>query len=87
MDAVQGARAPTRFASCLPILLQSPFFFALFRVLNNLRRSRTGEIDPIGPITRELAAQAEQSTFFGAQLSAKFIGADGTSRSRSSRSC
>ena len=24
------------FSSCLPILLQSPFFFALFRVLNNL---------------------------------------------------
>ncbi len=63
-------------SSCLPILLQSPFFFGLFRVLNNLEKIATGEIDPIGPITRELAAQAEQSTFLGAQLSDKFIGAE-----------
>jgi YidC/Oxa1 family membrane protein insertase len=63
-------------SSCLPILLQSPFFFGLFRVLNNLQKIATGEIDPIGPITREVAAQAEQSTFLGAQLSDKFIGAE-----------
>ena len=31
------------FASCLPILLQSPVFFALYRVLRNMasRRTRT----------------------------------------------
>jgi YidC/Oxa1 family membrane protein insertase len=64
------------FSSCLPILLQSPFFFGLFRVLNGLEKIATGEIDPIGPITPEVAAQAEQSTFLGAQLSDKFIGAE-----------
>ena len=64
------------FSSCLPILLQSPFFFGLFRVLNSLQKIATGKIDPIGPITREVAAQAEPSTFFGAQLSDKFIGAE-----------
>ena len=62
------------FSSCLPILLQSPFFFGLFRVLNNLQKIANGEIDPIGPISRKLAAEAESSTFFGAQLSDRFLG-------------
>jgi YidC/Oxa1 family membrane protein insertase len=64
------------FSSCMPILLQSPFFFGLFRVLNGLEAIATGRNDPIGPITREVAAQAEASTLFGAQLSDKFIGAE-----------
>ena len=64
------------FSSCLPILLQSPFFFGLFRVLNGLQKIATGENRPIGPISAKLAAEAEKSTFFGAQLSDRFIGAD-----------
>ena len=64
------------FSSCLPILLQSPFFFGLFRVLNGLQKIASGENPPIGPISRVLAGQAEQSTLFGAQLSDRFIGAD-----------
>ena len=39
------------FSSCLPILLQSPFFFALFQVLNNLPHVANGAHAPIGPIT------------------------------------
>jgi YidC/Oxa1 family membrane protein insertase len=66
------------FSSCLPILLQSPFFFGLFQVLNGLEAIATGAKDPIGPITPEVAAQAEQSTLFGAQLSDTFLSADST---------
>lgn len=66
------------FSSCLPILLQSPFFFGLFRVLNNLQKIANGSIDPIGPISRKLAGEAESSTFFGAQLSDRFLGDGGT---------
>lgn len=62
------------FSSCLPILLQSPFFFGLFRVLNGLEGVAEGRDKPIGPMTAELASQAEQSTFFGAQLSDRFLG-------------
>src|SRR4051795_3030199 len=62
------------FSSCLPILLQSPFFFALFRVLNSLPAISDGTKNPIGPLTRPLAAQAEQSTLLGAQLSSSFMG-------------
>jgi YidC/Oxa1 family membrane protein insertase len=64
------------FSSCMPILVQSPFFFGLFRVLNNLGPIADGKHNPIGPITATVAAQAEQSTFLGAQLSDKFIGAE-----------
>src|SRR4051794_27669275 len=56
------------FASCLPIILQAPIFFALFRVLNEYVRNSK----PIGPLTQELATQADNSTIFGAPLSATF---------------
>ncbi|WP_265443850.1 membrane protein insertase YidC [Flexivirga meconopsidis] len=61
------------FSSCMPILLQSPFFFALFRVLNRLKDIGSGKTDPIGWMTQDLASQAEKSTLFGAQLSSSFM--------------
>ncbi|WP_275004988.1 membrane protein insertase YidC [Promicromonospora iranensis] len=64
------------FASCMPILLQSPIFFALFRVLNGLEAISTGNADPIGPITQSVAGDIESSTLFGAQLSDVFLQTD-----------
>ncbi|MDR7383306.1 membrane protein insertase YidC [Promicromonospora iranensis] len=64
------------FASCMPILLQSPIFFALFRVLNGLESISTGNADPIGPITQSVAGDIESSTLFGAQLSDVFLQTD-----------
>ncbi|WP_114203148.1 membrane protein insertase YidC [Janibacter anophelis] len=64
------------FASCLPILAQSPFFFGLFRVLNSLDEIGAGAKEGIGPITQQVAAQAESSTIFGAQLSDQFMGSE-----------
>jgi YidC/Oxa1 family membrane protein insertase len=64
------------FASCLPILLQSPIFFALFRVLNSLEAIAEGNRNPIGPIDRAVASDIESSTLFGAQLSDIFIRTD-----------
>jgi YidC/Oxa1 family membrane protein insertase len=61
------------FSSCLPILLQSPVFFALFRVLDSLPAIAAGTKGPIGPMTRALAASANNSTIFGAPLSATFV--------------
>ena len=63
--------------SCLPILLQAPFFFALFRVLNNLDEIARGDRGPIGFLTKELAGQAESSRIFGAKLSDTFLGTQG----------
>ncbi|MFS0705942.1 membrane protein insertase YidC, partial [Cellulomonas sp. 179-A 9B4 NHS] len=64
------------FASCLPLLLQSPIFFALFRVLFELPSLAAGtydRADAIGPMTRSLAAEAESATIFGAPLSGTFM--------------
>lgn len=68
------------FSSCMPILLQAPFFFALFRVLNNLGKIANNEKGhgPIGLMTRAAARQAEQSTLFGAKLSDTFLKTDVT---------
>jgi len=63
------------FSSCLPILLQSPVFFALFRVLNNLAAIADGKHAPIGPMSADLADQAQVSSLFGAPLSSHFLGA------------
>ncbi|MHB1011251.1 MAG: membrane protein insertase YidC [Cellulomonas sp.] len=60
-------------ASCLPILAQSPIFFALFRVLNSLQNIASGQQAPIGVMTKDLASQAERATLFGAPLSSTFV--------------
>jgi YidC/Oxa1 family membrane protein insertase len=60
------------FASCLPILLQMPIFFALFHVLNY----GVAQDHPVGPMTQELVDQAEQATIFGAPISQTFLGAE-----------
>jgi YidC/Oxa1 family membrane protein insertase len=62
------------FASCLPILIQSPFFFALFQLLNNLKAQSEGRMGAIGPITQQIAHQIETSRIFGASLSDHFLG-------------
>ena len=65
------------FSSCLPILLQMPFFFALFRMLNGLPAVAEGSRDPIGFFSQELAIKMEASRIFGAQLSSSFLHTDG----------
>lgn len=67
------------FSSCLPILLQSPIFFALFRVLNNLGKIADGRHGEIGLVTRDVARTIEESTFFsGARLSDTFTSSGGS---------
>ncbi len=55
-------------SSCLPILAQSPFFFALYHVLNGIA---TGS--KIGAINEPLLASARKAHIFGAPLAAKFM--------------
>lgn len=61
------------FSSCLPIILQSPFFFALFHLLYNIKDIADGKLSAMGPMTKAVAAQAEASSLFGAQLSSTFV--------------
>ncbi len=64
------------FSSCLPILAQSPIFFALFRVLYSMPQIADGTYrdgQPLGPIDAAAAAQFQDSTLLGAQLSDTFL--------------
>ncbi|MEU9267802.1 membrane protein insertase YidC [Streptomyces sp. NBC_00080] len=54
-------------SSCLPILAQSPFFFALYHVLNGIANG-----DTIGVINDSLLESAQKAHIFGAPLAAKF---------------
>lgn len=54
-------------SSCLPILAQSPFFFALYHVLNSIANN-----DTIGVINQSLLQSAQKAHIFGAPLAAKF---------------
>jgi YidC/Oxa1 family membrane protein insertase len=58
------------FASCLPMLAQAPFFFALYTVLN-----RVAHQEGTGPLTDELARAASEATIFGAPIAATFTNA------------
>lgn len=70
----QGGANP--FSSCMPILLQSPFFFALFRMLNAIPDIARGDREPIGFFTQDLAQKMEGSSIFGAMLSESFTRAE-----------
>ncbi|MFB7662721.1 membrane protein insertase YidC [Kitasatospora sp. NPDC056138] len=59
------------FSSCLPILVQAPFFTALYGVLASVAAGKT-----IGVINADLLASAKQAHIFGAPLSAKFVGSE-----------
>ncbi len=59
------------FSSCLPLLMQAPVFFALFRVLDHRMDNDGGTI---GLLSAKLIQQASDATLFGAKLSEKFLG-------------
>jgi YidC/Oxa1 family membrane protein insertase len=54
-------------SSCLPILAQSPFFFALYHVLNSIASN-----DTIGVINTSLLESAQKAHIVGAPLAVKF---------------
>jgi YidC/Oxa1 family membrane protein insertase len=61
------------FASCLPLLIQMPIFFALFRLIdhaakNSGKSSYTGQ----GFLSKELAKSFANAPFFGGTLSSSF---------------
>ncbi|WP_448320617.1 membrane protein insertase YidC [Streptomyces sp. CO7] len=58
-------------SSCLPILAQSPFFFALYHVLNSIAQGK-----PIGAMNGDLVESARTAHIFGAPLAAKFTSSE-----------
>lgn len=61
------------FASCLPMLVQLPILFGLFRVLNTVDEIAAGAREPIGYMTRELAGSFNAAKIFAAPLSDSFL--------------
>ena len=60
------------FSACLPMLIQMPFFFALFTVLSGVSNaSASGQ--GIGAMSAAQVQQFDKSTIFGAPLSATLL--------------
>ena len=80
MMALYRKHGTKPMSSCLPILVQMPIFFALFRVLASLGQVASGTYGrpSIGPLTQELAKQVQDSSVFGASLSSSFMNSDDT---------
>lgn len=55
-------------SSCLPILAQSPFFIALFQVLNKIAQNKT-----VGVLNAEQVESARNAQIFNAPIAAKFM--------------
>ena len=77
MMALYRKHGTNPFSSCLPILVQMPIFFALFRVLANLGKIADGSGYnghlSIGPLTEGLAEEVQSSSLLGASLSSSFM--------------
>ena len=61
------------FSSCLPLLLQSPIFLALFRVLDYAAKGQVHS-----DIMRPYVASLQHAKIFGAEISQTFLRADGS---------
>jgi YidC/Oxa1 family membrane protein insertase len=60
------------FSACLPMLIQMPFFFALFQVLAGISSAKVSG-QGIGAMSAEQVKQFDESTIFGAPLSASLL--------------
>ena len=60
------------FSACLPMLIQMPFFFALFTVLSGITTAADSG-KGIGAMSHEQVVQFDESSIFGAPLSATLL--------------
>jgi len=67
------------FSACLPMLIQIPFFLALFQVLSSISTA-AGQNEGVGAMSAEQVKQFEESTIIGAPLSASLLHGSGGSQ-------
>jgi YidC/Oxa1 family membrane protein insertase len=60
------------FSACLPMLIQMPFFFALFQVLSGISAAKDQGAG-IGAMSHEQVVEFDASSIFGAPLSASLL--------------
>jgi YidC/Oxa1 family membrane protein insertase len=63
-------------ASCLPLIIQMPFFLALFRLIDQAAKNGEGR----GLLTDAQAQELRDAKIFGVKISASFTNADGDHR-------
>ncbi|MEV4988897.1 membrane protein insertase YidC [Pseudarthrobacter sp. LMD1-1-1.1] len=66
------------FSACLPMLIQMPFFFALFQVLSGISAAKDQGAG-IGAMSHEQVVEFDASSIFGAPLSASLLHGGGGS--------
>ena len=66
------------FSSCLPLLIQMPFFFSLYTVLSGTAKAKSDN-EGIAALSPDHVRSFDDSTIFGARLSDTFVGTLGTS--------
>lgn len=78
MQKIYKEHGTSPFASCVPLLAQSPIFFALFRVLFSMPLIAAGTYKRpnLGPITQDVAIDFNAGQIFGASLSDIFLQTD-----------
>lgn len=62
------------FSACLPMLVQMPFFFALYRVLIDVANSGANPSEDIGALSPDQIQSFSASEIFGAGMSETFMG-------------
>src|SRR5690242_14088403 len=60
-------------ASCLPLLIQMPIFWALFRLIDHAAKQNEGH----GVLTNQLATSFANAPFFGGTLASSFTNSNG----------
>jgi len=63
-------------ASCLPLIIQMPFFLALFRLIDQAAKNGSGR----GLLTDEQARELRDAEIFGVKISSSFTSANGDHR-------
>jgi len=59
-------------SGCLPMILQLPIFFALFKVMNEVKPDKNGDFHGKYGLSEQLIEQAANAKVFGAPISAAF---------------
>lgn len=82
MMALYKKHGTSPYASCLPLLVQMPVLFALYRVIFAVQKLAAGTYgyDSLGPLTREVAQHIANSSLFGVNLFDTLNTADGLGR-------
>ena len=76
LSALYKDAGTSPLSSCMPLLIQMPIFFALYRMLLVLKPIADGTRDSLGPINKAVATDISGSTLFGAPVSSAFGTAD-----------